>query len=236
MPRTDSAHVLLVEDEQTTAETVALYLRDAGFRVSHASDGVEGLRLARSLDPDLVLLDLALPGLEGTEVCRSLRAESSLPIIMVTARTTEDERIAGLELGADDYVPKPFSPRELVSRVRAVLRRSALRPIETRGRWSFDGLVMDGTERSLRVEGRAVGLTPTEFELLSVLLRSPGRVFSRSELIARVFGHDFDGEERTVDVHVKNLRRKLQGEGERRRRIRTVFGVGYRLVARDAPD
>jgi DNA-binding response OmpR family regulator len=229
-----AAHILLVEDEPTTAETVELYLRDAGFRVSRAADGAEGLRLARSLGPDLVLLDLALPVIDGLEVCRSLRAEGSLPIIMVTARTTEDDRIGGLELGADDYVPKPFSPRELVSRVRAVLRRAAWAPVEDRGRLSFDGLVLDGSARSLRADGRIVGLTPTEFELLAVLLRAPGRVFSRSELITRVFGHDFDGEERTVDVHVKNLRRKLLTDPDGACWIRTVFGVGYQLMARDA--
>lgn len=228
-----AAHVLIVEDEQKTAETVALYLRDAGFRASVAGDGEEGLRLARDLSPDLVVLDLMLPKLDGLEITRQLRAEGSLPIILLTARTTEEERIAGFDLGADDYVPKPFSPKELVSRVRAVLRRTRQQAVEGPGRLSFDGLVLDLARHALRVEGVEVELTPTESRLLEVLLRAPERVFERGELIERVFGYDFEGEERTVDAHIKNLRRKIEVDRNRPSRIRTVFGVGYRLVARD---
>ncbi len=230
---TRSAHVLIIEDEEKTSDAIALYMRDAGYRVSVARDGAEGLRLARTTDPDILLLDMLLPKLSGAEVCRTLRAESSLPIIMLTALTTEQERVEGLDMGADDYVPKPFSPRELVSRVRAVLRRTRATTIEGPGRMSFDGLVLDRSTQQARRDGQAIELTPTEFNLLEVLMGAPARVFRRTELIERALGHHFEGDERTVDAHIKNLRQKIDDHGERPSWIRTVFGVGYQLVARD---
>ncbi|MFT5287962.1 MAG: DNA-binding response OmpR family regulator [Planctomycetota bacterium] len=225
--------ILIIEDSPKTADTVALYLGKEGYRTSVTGDGEEGLRLARSLYPDLILLDLMLPNLGGEEICRQLRAEGTTPIIMLTARTTEEERVAGFKLGADDYVAKPFSPRELVLRVEAVLRRTQVQGVTGPGRLNFDGLDLDLTARRLHVDGCAVELTPTEFKLLEVFLRVPARVFSRGDLIVSVFGHDFDGEERTVDAHVKNLRRKIDREPGAPSRVRTVFGAGYQISRRD---
>ncbi len=230
-----AGHVLLVEDETETAATLALYLERAGFRVTRSADGAQGLELARRLAPDLVLLDLLLPGLDGREVCRRLRAEGSLPIVMLTALGDEEARIAGLAAGADDYVPKPFSPREVVARVRAVLRRTrggegAPQPGE---RLCFDGLVLERSARRLTCLGQPVDLTRAEFELFATLLAAPGRVFTRSELIERALGHGAECEERTIDAHVKNLRRKLRAAaGDAGAWITTVFGSGYRLEAR----
>lgn len=229
-----AAHVLIVEDEEKTAQAVALYLRDAGYTVSCAGDGVEGLRLARTTHPDLIVLDLMLPRLSGAQMYESLRREHEIPVIMLTARTTEADRVEGLDLGADDYVTKPFSPRELVSRVRAVLRRT--QRSSAGERLSFDGVTVDLATRVTMVDGRTIDLTPTEFRLLEVFLRSPSRVYPRNELISLALGRDFEGYDRTVDAHIKNLRRKLLlGEGLPSP-IRTIFGVGYKLEARDVGD
>jgi DNA-binding response OmpR family regulator len=214
--------ILLVEDDPKTRETVALYLRREGHEVVTAGDGVRALEAAQEHEPHLVVLDLMLPRMDGLAVCRALRESAQRPgIIMVTARTTEDDKLTGLDLGADDYVTKPFSPRELMARVRAVLRRASEEDVVSAGE-----IAVDRVRREVRVGDAEVTLTPTEYRLLEALVRAPGRTFTRQELVERAFGDDYDGLDRTVDVHVKNLRRKL---GEAGNAIATVFGVGYKL-------
>ena len=219
--------ILIVEDDPRTAASVALYLRHAGYEVAEARDGMSAIDAAIAQRPDLVVLDLMLPGVDGFEVCRTLRQSGTTPVIMLTARTMEDDKLRGLESGADDYVTKPFSPRELVARVGAVLRRT--RPavaIFRRGELEIDlGL------REVRRAGVAVALTATEFRLIQVLASAPGRAFTRTELAERAFGHDHEALERTIDVHVMNLRRKLEPDRSRPSTlIVTVFGTGYRLA------
>lgn len=216
--------ILLVEDDAKTREMVALYLGREGYEVFTAGDGVRALEAAREHDPHLVVLDLMLPRMDGLAVGRALRELPSVPaIIMVTARTTEEDKLAGLDLGADDYVTKPFSPRELMARVRAVLRRAAEDDVASAG-----AIVVDRARRAVSIDEAEVTVTPTEFRLLDALVRSRGRTFTRQELVDRAFGSDYEGLDRTVDVHVMNLRRKL---GEAGKAIVTVFGVGYRLVS-----
>ena len=220
--------VLVVDDDHKTVELIRLYLERDGYRVSEAYDGCQALDLARRLQPDLVILDLMLPRLDGLDVCRLLRAESKLPIIMLTARTTEDDKLIGLDLGADDYITKPFSPRELMARVRAVLRRAA----EQRSGPALivcGGLEVDFVRRQVTVSGQLVHLTPREFHLLEILIRQPGRVFSRLELLEEVFGYDYSGLERTVDVHIMNLRKKFEAIPGAPYYIETIYGVGYRF-------
>ncbi len=225
-----SSTVLIVEDDPHTVEVVRLYLRRDNHIVLTASDGISGLRLFRETRPDLVVLDLMLPGIDGLEVCRELRKESDVPIVMLTARVDEEDRVAGLELGADDYVSKPFSPRELAARIRAVLRRTTLDASE-RGPSSltYDGILLDTTQRTASCAGKPLKLTPTEFRLLTLLVREPSKTFTRDQIIDRVFGYDFEGFDRTVDSHVYSLRRKLDAATGERRYIHTVYGVGYRL-------
>jgi len=222
--------ILVVEDEPKTAETVRLYLAHAGFTVTVVHDGRRGLAEARAGRYDLVLLDLMLPGLDGLQICRALRAEQKVPIIMLTARATEGDRVLGLDLGADDYVGKPFSPREVVARVRAVLRRSGRAQAGGGGRYRFVGLTVDAGTREVAVRGKPVTLTPTEFALLRAFARFPRRVFTRDELIAAALGEDYEGNDRTIDAHVMNLRRKLELDRDHPAFIQTVFGVGYRFV------
>jgi DNA-binding response OmpR family regulator len=231
-----SNHILVVEDDPKTAATVRLYLEDAGYRVDVATDGDEGLRAARSGDFDLVVLDIMLPRLDGTDVCRKLRVDSAVPVIMLTAKTTEDERIRGLDLGADDYVTKPFSPRELVARVRAVLRRGAAPTDEADSRLRRGELVIDFEARRVIEGGNDVQLTPTEFDLLCILARRPGRVYSRDELIESALGRDFLGMDRTVDAHIMNLRKKIEPDRRKPRYVQTVFGAGYRFAPAAAEE
>ena len=222
--------VLIVEDDPETVELVSLYLRRDGYTVLSAPDGLEGLRLAREAQPDLVILDLMLPRLDGMQVGRILREETDVPIIMLTARVDEADRLAGLELGADDYVTKPFSPRELAARVKAVLRRSANDPIgQGPPQLVYNRLTVDLRNRSVHVGETRVGVTPTEFRLLAMMVREPARVFTRDQIIDRVFGYEFEGFDRTVDTHVSSLRRKLEPVMDNRRHIHTVYGVGYRF-------
>ena len=219
--------VLVVEDDPSTARTLALYLRDAGFEVGVRHDGSTAVAAAEERPPDLVVLDLMLPGLDGREVCRRLRAHSEVAVIMLTARTSEAERIAGLELGADDYVSKPFSPRELVARVRAVLRR---RPPGSGTRALRCGaLSVDPDRHSVTVGGRERHLTATELALLTALIETPGRVLSRAQLVAHLAAAGRDTLERTVDTHILNLRKKIETDPGRPQRLETVVGVGYRL-------
>ena len=221
--------VLIVEDDPDTAKLVSLYLQRDGHKVLCARDGVEGLRLAREARPDLVVLDLMLPKLNGIGVCRTLRQESTVPIVMVTARVEEEDRLKGLDLGADDYVTKPFSPRELAARIRAVLRRTAKvdlepGPVEV----AHSGVTVDLHRRTVYVDDRKAVLTPTEFGILVMLIKEPERTFSREQIIDRVLGFDFQGFDRTVDAHIANIRRKIRplaGPDH----IQTVYGVGYRF-------
>ena len=222
--------VLIVEDDPHTVEVVQLYLRRDGHQVISAADGLEGLRLAREAHPDLVVLDLMLPGMDGIEICRLLREESEVPIVMLTARVEEEDRLAGLDLGADDYVTKPFSPRELAARIRAVLRRSARDVVDSGPvELTYGKIVVNRPRRTVHIGDIPVRLTPTEFRLLVLMIREPGRIFTRDQIIDRVFGYDFEGFDRTVDVHISSLRRKLEGACPKQRYIHTVYGVGYKL-------
>ncbi len=226
MPR----KVLVVDDDRKLVDLVRLYLERDGYAVLTAYDGRQALEISRRRAPDLIVLDLMLPAVDGLDVCRILRAESLVPIIMLTARTTEEDRLLGLDLGADDYVTKPFSPRELVARVRAVLRRAAAAAPGTPSALHFGDLRIDFTRHAVQIGATPLRLTPKEFKLLETLVRAPGRAFSRLELLEQVFGYDYEGLERTVDVHVMNLRRKLTPDPAMPSYIETVFGVGYKFV------
>jgi DNA-binding response OmpR family regulator len=229
-----AATVLVVEDERKLRDFVRSYLERAGFTVLSTGSGAEAITMAAGASPDLVVLDLRLPDVPGETVARELRAATATPILMLTAKSAEEDRIRGLELGADDYVTKPFSPRELVLRVQAILRRGG-QPAG-QGVTSYGGgvLVIDEPQRLVTVRGATAGLTPTEWGVLLALAGVPGRVYSRFELINRVRGYEFEGYERTVDSHVKNLRRKIEDDPGNPRIVQTVLGGGYRLgVARD---
>ena len=223
------ATVLVVEDERKLRDFVRSYLERAGFTVLSTGSGAEAITMAAEAAPDLVVLDLGLPDVPGETVARELRAATATPILMLTAKTSEEDRIRGLELGADDYVTKPFSPRELVLRVQAILRRGG--PAAEQGVTRFGGgeLVIDEPQRLVTVRGQAVSLTPTEWGVLVALATVPGRVYSRFELINRVRGYEFEGYERTVDSHVKNLRRKIESDPAQPQIVQTVLGGGYRL-------
>ncbi len=221
--------ILLVDDETQIVHVLRGYLERAGFAVLAAHDGPEALRIARQEAPDLVLLDLMLPSMDGLDVCRALRRTSVVPIIMLTARVEETERIIGLELGADDYITKPFSPREVVARVRAVLRRGAPGAHLAAERCQVGELCLDNARRNVTVSGRAVELTASEFEILRALMQSPGRVFTRGQLLEAAQGVAYEGYERTIDTHVKNLRRKIEPTPADPQYILTVHGVGYKL-------
>jgi DNA-binding response OmpR family regulator len=223
------AKILVVDDDKKTVDLIQLYLAKDGYRLLAAYDGRRALELARQKRPDLIVLDLMLPQVDGLDICRILRAESRVPIIMLTARTTEEDKLLGLDLGADDYVTKPFSPRELLARVRAVLRRVADAEDKDPPQLRYDDLVVDLVRHEVRLGQEPVHLTPREFKLLETLARVPGRAFTRLELLEAVFGFDYDGLERTVDVHVMNLRKKIEPEPDQPRYVITVPGVGYRF-------
>ena len=224
--------ILIVEDDRATAELVRLYLIREGYRAIVAADGAEGLRLALEHDPALIVLDLMLPRMDGLELCRTLRADSNVPIIMVTARVEEEDRLTGLDLGADDYVTKPFSPRELVARVRAVLRRTGRETADAEPETLARGdVVADMATREVTVQANPVRLTATEFRLLVLFMEVPGRVLSREQIIRGAFGHAFEGFDRTVDTHISNLRKKLSSASGGKRYILTVYAMGYRFDA-----
>jgi len=225
--------ILVVDDEPKIVQLARDYLEHAGFAVLTAGDGTSALQAARVREPDLIVLDLGLPGLDGLEVMRSIRASGSIPIVVLTARDTELDKLLGLELGADDYVTKPFSPRELVARVRAVLRRSE-RAIEPQEHIEVGDLLLDMPRLRTTVSGRAVELTATEFEILVTMAREPGRVFTRSQLLDAVHGVAFESYERAIDAHIKNIRRKLEADPARPRIVQTVYGVGYRVAEPEA--
>lgn len=226
-----SAKILVVDDEAKIVKLIRAYLEQANYTVVVAEDGQTALIQARREKPDLVILDLMLPGIDGLDVARILRREGDTPIIMLTARVEDTDRIVGLELGADDYVTKPFNPRELVARVRAVLRRTtgvaaALEMLRS------GEIVVDVEGHSATLTGEPLDLTPTEFDLLAVLMRNPGRAFTRLDLLDRVQGYAYEGYERTVDAHIKNLRAKLGDDPRRPHYIQTVYGVGYKFEER----
>ena len=221
--------VLVVDDEPKIVDVVHDYLREAGFAVTTAPDGELALERARSLRPDLVVLDLGLPGIDGLDVARELRRHSTVPIIMLTARGDELDRVLGLELGADDYLVKPFSPRELVARVRAILRRTEA-TVDGDQPVVVDDLVIDPSRRRVTVGGRPVELTTTEFDLVAHLARGAGRVFTRAQLLEVIHGLAIDSYERAIDAHIKNIRRKLEPDPRRPRYLLTVHGVGYRMT------
>jgi DNA-binding response OmpR family regulator len=222
--------ILVVDDEPKILKTVRAYLENAGFRVVTAGDGQMALTVYRHEKPALVILDLGLPSMDGLDVARTLRRDSNVPIIMLTARVDEADKLIGLELGSDDYVTKPFSPRELVARVRAVLRRTGGEREQAPVPIVAGEVVIDMERRQVTVSGQPVELTPTEFDLLAVLARHPGRVFTRLELLDRVQGYAFEGYERTMDAHVKNLRQKIEPDPKQPRYLLTVYGVGYRFA------
>jgi DNA-binding response OmpR family regulator len=225
-----AAKILVVDDEAKIVKLVRAYLEQAGYSVVVAEDGQTALIQSRREKPDLVILDLGLPGIDGLDVARTLRREGDTPIIMLTARVDDTDRIIGLELGADDYVSKPFNPRELVARVRAVLRRTAgsAPPVEIlRG----GDLVLDVSAHMVTLAGQPLDVTPTEFDLLQVFMQNPGRAFTRLELLDRVQGDAYEGYERTIDAHVKNLRAKLGDDPRHPRYVQTVYGVGYKFGA-----
>jgi DNA-binding response OmpR family regulator len=222
--------ILVVDDDQKTVDLIQLYLEKDGYRVLTAYDGSQALRLARRKQPDLIILDLMLPKVDGLDVCRILRAESKTPIIMLTAKTTEDDKLVGLDLGADDYVTKPFSPRELMARVRAVLRRVIEKEQEGPQKLTSGNLEVDFYQHEVQVNGNIVHLTPKEFHLLEIMIRKPGRVFSRLDLLEHAFGYDYGGLERTVDVHIMNLRKKIEEEPDNPIYVQTVYGIGYKFA------
>ena len=222
MPR-----ILVVEDESQIVDLLRSYLRRDGFEVDEAADGEAALAAAARLKPDLIILDLMLPKMDGREVCRRIRETANTPIIMLTARDEETDKLLGLELGADDYITKPFSPREVVARVRAVLRRGSRETVEV---VRAGDLLIDLRAHEVSLGGRRVELTPTEFRLLETMAGHPNQVFTRMQLIDRVQGHAFEGYERTVDAHIKNLRGKVEPDPKTPRYIVTVYGVGYKFM------
>jgi DNA-binding response OmpR family regulator len=221
--------ILVVDDEPKIVQLARDYLEHAGFAVLTAADGKAAVTVAQSRRPDLVVLDLGLPGLDGLDVTRELRRDSTIPIVMLTARDDELDKLVGLELGADDYLTKPFSPRELVARVRAVLRR-AERPPDAAETIRVGDVVLDVPRMRTEVAGTAVDLTPTEFQLLATLAARPGRIFTRSQLLDALHGIAFETYERAIDSHIKNVRRKLEPDPRRPRYVLTVYGVGYRFA------
>ena len=221
--------ILVVDDDHKIVDLAKMYLEKDGYRVIAAYDGRAALELARRERPALIVLDLLLPVMDGRDVCRTLRAESNIPIIMLTARTEDADKLVGLELGADDYITKPCNFRELVARVRAVLRRTYARENEPTATIAIGDLTIDFSAHEARIADRVVELTPAEFELLAFFARSPGRTWTRAQILDQVFGEAYEGYERTVDVHIKNLRRKIEINPQEPRYIQTVFGVGYKF-------
>lgn len=221
--------ILLVDDESKITRTLQLYLEQAGYKTASINDGALALPAFRHEQPDLVILDILLPHMDGWEICRQIRRESVVPIIMLTAQGEETDRIVGLELGADDYIAKPFSPREVVARVRAVFRRTQGQPLPPRALQAAD-VSLDIEKHTVVVGGRSVDLTPIEFDLLVTLLQHPGQVFSRLQLLENAQGAAYEGYERAIDQHIKNLRAKLGDDARDPRYILTVYGLGYKFA------
>lgn len=224
-----SQKILVVDDELDIVKVVRAYLERGGFRVITASDGQQALAAFRHEKPDLIVLDLNLPRMDGLDVCRAIRRESDTPIIMLTARVEEADKLIGLEIGADDYIVKPFSPREVVARVRTVLRRSSGAAADQPASISIGDLVIDPIKHEVQLAGRSIDLTPMEFTLLQTLAARPGRAFSRMDLLEAAQGESYEGYERSIDVHIKNLRQKLGDEPRNPKYILTVYGIGYKF-------
>jgi len=220
--------ILVVDDDELVQDLIRLYLEKEGFRVESAWDGKEALTRLRATRPDLIILDIMLPEMDGWAVCREIRKTMTTPIIMLTAKGEEFDRVLGLELGADDYVCKPFSPIELVARIKAVLRRSALAGQGSSKVLSYPGMIVDYNSHRVEVDGSEVALAPKEFELLWFLASHPGRLYSREQLLKNVWDYEYLGDPRTVDTHIKRLREKLEA-GAKKRYIRTVWGLGYKF-------
>jgi len=220
--------VLIVEDDHNIADLLRLYLEKEGYEVAIAPDGVKGVERFRSEQPDLVLLDVMLPGMDGWAVCRSIRTESKTPIIMLTAKSETEDKVYGLKQGADDYITKPFEMKEVLARIEAVLRRSGMEPEKGGRRLTFDKLIIDMDAFELTVDGKKLSIPPKEMELLFHLASSPNRVYTRNQLLDEVWGFDYFGDSRTVDVHVKRLREKLEGVSEQWE-LKTVWSVGYKF-------
>jgi DNA-binding response OmpR family regulator len=227
----ESKKILVVDDEEKIVEVVRSYLENSGYTVYAAFSGSQALEMYEKLNPSLIILDLMLPDLSGEEICRKIRRRSSVPIIMLTAKVEEEDVLQGLDIGADDYVTKPFSPKQLVARVGAILRRVSGETIPLSGVLSFnDGaLVVDTLKHEVRKGQNIINLTPIEYKLLSTLVKHPAKVFTRDELIVLVFGEDFEGYDRTVDTHIKNLRQKIEDDSKNPQYILTVHGIGYRF-------
>jgi len=223
-----SKKILVVDDEKKIVDILRAYLEREGYRVTAAYDGPGALESIRSNPPDLIVLDLMLPGVSGLDVCKELRRDSNIPVIMLTARDETAEKIIGLELGADDYITKPFDPKEVVSRIKAVLRRSE-RAQPSKSMINVGDITLDIPKRLVKRQGVPVELTPNEFELLRVLAESPGRVYTRMQLLDEIQGDAYEGYERTIDSHIKNLRKKIEPDPEKPVYIVTVFGVGYKM-------
>ncbi len=223
--------ILLVEDEKKIRDMLSKHLRQEGFRVALAADGLEALQIWQDIKPDLIVLDLMLPGLSGWEVMKKIRQKNNTPIIVLTARVDEVDKLLGLELGADDYITKPFSPRELALRIKAVLRRS--RPNEQVTNVSISNLSINPERLEALIGDTLLALTPTEFKILLLLAENPGQVFSRLHILERVFGDIYEGYERTIDTHISNLRHKIEATGKSEISIKTVYGIGYKLVAEE---
>lgn len=219
--------VLIVDDETSIQELIRFNLEQAGFETEVASDGLAALEMFESYKPDLIVLDLMLPGKDGYDVCKEIRRTSNVPIIMLTAKETELERVLGLELGADDYMTKPFSPLELVARIKAVLRRASGQEVQDENEYKVGNIFLQVDTREVKVHDQVVELTRKEFDLLHIFMQNVGKVMTREVLLQKVWGYEYEGETRTVDVHIRHLRRKLGPEGETR--IETIHGVGYKL-------
>ncbi len=221
-------HILICDDQPIIHETLGIYLEREGFTFESAFDGMQALKKAQEKNPSLILLDLMMPGITGTEVCRELRKESHVPIIMLTAKSEEVDRILGLEFGADDYIVKPFSAREVVARIKAVLRRTEQKQVQKQQVLNFEGLEINAASYDVRIDGKSVPLTPKEVEVLYLLASHPGRVFDREQILSKVWGYDYFGDARAVDTQIKRIRQKLPqdnvGWG-----IKTVYGIGYKF-------
>jgi len=222
--------ILIVEDEEKIAEAIEAYLKNSGYQTFKALNGSDAIDIFEKKSPDLVILDLMLPEISGEEICRHIRRSSRIPVIMLTAKVTENDRVQGLDIGADDYITKPFSPRELVARVGAILRRSSEKdPLFKKMSWNDSDLEIDISSSSVRKNGVPVSLTPSEYKILLALIKHPSRTFTRDELISISLGEDYEGYDRIVDSHIKNLRSKIETDTSRPEYILTVRGIGYKF-------
>ncbi|MBK5252625.1 MAG: response regulator transcription factor [Peptostreptococcaceae bacterium] len=235
MEKGKTVNILMIEDEAKLLGVVKAYVEAEGYVFTGASGGVEGMRLFNSRHFDLLLLDLMLPGMSGETVAEEIRKNSSIPIIMLTAKSAVESKIGGFKLGADDYVTKPFNPRELMERMRAVLRRTYPDKSDVKVVLAWAGLEIDENSRSVRIRGSEISLTPKEFDLLYLMTAHPNRIFTREQLLESVFGFDYEGYDRTVDAHIKNLRKKIEKDPSSPRIVKTVFGIGYK-VSREAAE